>query len=810
MINDLRFALRKLGKSPGFAFVAILTLALGIGANTAIFSIIDNVLLQPPPFAQSDRIVALRCKQPAMSWAVVADFHEYLDWKEQTDLFSDVTVYNNFPTQVLVDDTGVRSLITPMVTANFLRTLRLTPTLGRDLTDADCTPTSAPVTLLSYALWRDQFHSDPGLIGRALKLGGKMVTVVGILPRDFKGVTPNERAVDALLPLPYTRETSGRGNHHLWVYARLQDGVSLQQAQLRMADVAQRLQKDRGITHGIVVFSLQEWNTQSVRPRLFALMGAVALVLLIACVNLANLQLVRITGRTAEISVKMAVGASRWRVARELLFESALIGIAGGVAGSALAFLTIKLAGNFITSQFSTYSTLVIGPAALAFSVGITLLAVALSSLVPAWRATASWQQFMRSVGRSAISTPQQRRLNNLFVVAQVGLTLLVLVCAGLLVRSMQQLLTQEKGFVTENISVFRVALPAATYGNDAHKRARFYHELVGRIREQPGVGSAANGDSIPLRTNSNGYFSVPGITWTKGQEPLADKLTVSPDFLKTFGIALLKGRDFDATLDRLPEKDGAFSASVIVNEAFAKKYFDGKDPVGLRIGADSDNANANPNFVWDVIVGVVSNARMVSIDREVNPAIYTCDQQSPGAVQYVAVRSMLDPATLLPALRTQLRASDPDLPLTQLTTMQGYVDGALAQRKVITWTIASAAAVALGLAMLGLYSVIAYTVNQQTREIGVRMAIGAEPQMIGHWVLRRGVTLVGLGVVLGLGGSFIVSNLLGSLIYGISAWDLVTYGVVVGTLITIALIACWLPAQRASKIDPIVALRSE
>lgn len=809
MLTDLRSALRKLAKSPGFVVTAVLTLALGIGANTAIFGLIQGALLTPPPFPHPEQLVALRCKQPAMTWPVVADFHEYLDWKEQTDLFADVMVYNGFVSQVLAEESGVRSVSTPAVSASFLRTLGLRPILGRDFSEADCTPGAAPVALLGHALWRSQFRGAPDVIGRTVKLGGRIVTIVGVLPENFVSVTPNERPMELLTPLTYTREANTRGSHHLWVYARLQPGLTVAQASARMNDVATRLQKDRDITHGIVTMSLHEWATQNLRPRLLALMGAVGLVMLIACVNLANLQLVRITGRTAEISIKMAIGADRWRIGRELLTESLLLGLVGGALGCGLAALTLEFAGAFLKGQFSSFAPLRVGPLAVAFSLGLTLLAIVLSSFVPAWRATASWNEFMRAIGRSSTASPQQRRLNNTFVVAQVGLTLLVLVSAGLLVRSMHRLLTQERGFTSENISVFRVALPPVRY-EDAAQRAQFYAQLLERIRALPGITSAASGDSVPLRSGSNGYFALPGVTWPRGQEPLADKLWISQDYLKTFGIALLKGRDFDPSLDRLPEPEKDFAAAVIVNEAFAKKYFGDQDPIGQRISASGRARNDTAEPIWDIVVGLVSNARVVSLDREVNPAIYIATHQTPFPAQYVAVRSTLDPAALLPQLRDQLRALDPELPLTQLTTMEGVVAGAVAQRKLITWTIGSAALVALALAMLGLYSVIAYTVAQQTREIGVRMAIGAEPPMIGRWVLSRGLKLVVVGIVLGLAGSFLVGQLLGSLVYGVSRWDPLTYGGVVLLLGTIALLACWLPARRAARVDPLVALRSE
>jgi len=805
----LRQAARKLAKSPGFTAIAILTLAVGIGANTAIFSIIESVLLTPPPFPQADRLVALRCKQPAMSWAVVADFHEYLDWKEQTDLFSDVMLYHGFGSQVLAEGPNVRSLAVHSATDNYLRTLGLRPVLGRDLTPADCAPGAAPVALLGHSVWKSQFNADPGIIGRGIKLGGRMVTVIGVLPAGFNAVTPNERTVDALLPLTVTRESAPRGNHTYWVIARLRDGIPLERARARMNDVAARLQAEHGHTHGIVTFSLAEWSTQWVRPRLFALMGSVALVLLIACVNLANLQLVRITGRTAEISIKMAIGASRGQVTRELLAESLLLGLAGGVLGTALAGGLLWFAEDFLKAQFSTFASLRPGGLALAFSAGVTLLAVALSSLVPAWRATSSFEQFMRAIGRSAIATPQQRRLNSLFIVAQVGLTLLVLVSAGLLVRSMHRLITQEKGFAVENIAIFRVALPQASYP-DATARQRFYDSLLGRLRALPGIESAAAGDSIPLRTNSNGYFSVPGIDWVKGQEPLADKLIVSPDYFRTFGISLLKGRDFDANLDRRPEGEGRFPVSLIVNESFARKYFGDKDPIGQRVAWNTDSANRDANYVWDVVVGVVADARMVSLDREVGPAMYAPHTQSSWGLNYFAVRTRLDPAALLPMFREQLRALDPGLPLTTVRPMQLYVDDLLAQRKLITWTIASAAVTSLLLAVLGLYSVVAYTVAQQTREIGMRMALGAAPGNIRDWVLKRGVVLVALGILAGGACSALVSRMLGSLIYDVSAWDPVTYAAVAGLLGLTALLACWLPAMRAARVDPLQALRAE
>lgn len=806
----MHHALRSLLKSPGFTAVAVLTLALGIGANTAIFGLVDGVLLTPPPFPQPDRIVGLRCRQPALDWPVVADFHEYLDWKEQTDVFSDVMVYNGFGSQVLVDDSGARSLNTPTVSANFLRTLGLHPLLGRDFTDADCVPNSNPVALLGYAVWNSQFYSDPAAIGRTVKLGGRAVTIIGVLPEGFASVTPGERPMDMLMPLTYTRETANRGSHHLWVYARMKDGVGLVQAQQRMNEVALRLQKERDISHGIVTLTLQDWSNQWVRSRLLMLMGAAALMLLIACVNISNLQLVRITGRTAEISVKMALGAGRGRIARELLLESLLAGLAGTVVGCALAVGTLALAGSFLKSQFATFAGLHVGWRALLFSGGISLLTVILSSLAPVWCATVSWGDSLRTLGRSATARPGQRRLNNLFIVAQVGLTMVALVGAGLLGRSMYRLLTQEKGFATENISVFRVALPDATYGKDAAKRLQFYSQLLERIQALPGISAATSGDNIPLRAGTNGTFSVPGINWVKGQVPVADKFIVSPQFFKTFGVPLLKGRNFDPSLDRLPGKPGPYPAAVIINESFARKYYGDKDPVGQRIASDNESANSHPDFVWDTVVGVVADARMVSLDREVGPAIFISTQQLPVSLQFVAVRSALDPAALLPVLREQLRSLDPALPLTQLKTMQVIFDETIAQRRLITWTIVGAAALALGLTMLGLYSVIAYTVAQQTREIGVRLAIGAQPGVISRWVLSHGLRLVLAGVLLGAAGSYGVAQLLGSLIYGVSAWDPLTYGAVATLLILVALLACWLPARRAARIDPLIALRAE
>lgn len=805
MPSNLRTVLRQLAKSLGFTFTAIVTLALGIGANTALFGLIQGVLLTPPPFPQPEQLVTLRCKQPAMSQAVVADFHEYLDWKERTDLFRDVMVYHGFASPVLTDEAGSRPLGAHLGSSNYLRTLGLLPALGRDLTDADCVPGAAPVAIISHRLWQQQFRGDPAVVGRSVRLGGRDVTIVGVLPAGFVSITPGERAVDALLPLDYTRESARRGQHHLSVYARLQPGITVAQAEARMNDHGRQLRERHNHTHGVVTVSLADWSTQAVRPRLLALLGSVALVLLIACVNLANLQLVRLTGRTAEISIKLAIGASRGRVARELLLESAVIGVAGGLLGTLFAALTLHFAEDFIRAQFNTFAPLRVGGPALAFAGGITLLAILGSSLVPAWRATDSFEGHLRAIGRSALATPQQRRLNNLFVVAQVALTLLVLVGAGLLGRSLHRLITQEWGFATEHVSIFRVALPGAIYPTSA-ERARFFDQLLARLRPLPGVESAAVGDSIPLRTSSNGYFALPDLAWTRGQEPLVDKLVVSPDFFRTFGIPLLKGRDFDATIDR-PAPDGRRPAgAVIINETFAKRYFGDRDPIGQPIGW---NLPASAHG-WDVIVGVVGDARMVSLDREVGPAMYASTTQAASPSLFVAVRSPLAPAALLPMVREQVRSLDAGIPVTAVRPMQAYVDDALAQRQLITWTIGAAALTALALAVLGLYSVIAGTVAQQTREIGVRMAIGAPPVQIRRWVLGRGLRLVAAGIVLGVGASFLVSRLLGTLVYGVPAWDPPTYAGVALLLTLTALLACWVPARRAARVDPLVALRAE
>ncbi len=809
MFPSLHRTVRTLLKSPGFTVTAILTLALALGANTAIFSLLQSTVLQAPPFPQPERLMSLRCKQPALPYAVVADFHEYLDWKEQTDLFSDVMIYNGLDDQVLNDGGTVTSLSVHQASANYLRTLGLRPALGRDLSEADTVPGAAPVALLSYAVWQSVGKADPAILGRAVALDGKMVTVVGVLPQSFVSVTPEEHPVEALLPLTATRESAPRGNHTYWVYARLRDGVTLRQAEQRIETVSKRLQQERDITHDIVLETLQERTTKSVRPRLYVLVAAVALVLLIACVNLANLQLVRLTGRAPEISIKMALGAGRGRIAGEILGESLLLGLAGGALGMLLADWALDLAGSFAREQFHAYAPLSLNTPVLLYTLGLTLLAVALSGILPAWRATSGWENFLRAVGRSATSTSGQRRLNSFFVVAQVGLTLLVLIGAGLLVRSLHRLDREEKGFRVDTIATFQLSLPKEHY-QDNTQRIQFFDQLLDRIQALPGVESAAAGNAVPLRLGSKIYFSLPGVTWPKGQAPLAGYLMVSPGYLKTFGLTLRKGRGFDPGLDHLPAQPGHFSRSIIINESFARKYFGTRDPVGQHIGCDDDKTLADPNYAWDTIVGVISDAHLTSLEEEVEPAIYYSCQQLVSPSQYIVVRSTLDPVVLLPMLRGQLHQLDPGLPLTQLETMQGVVDQSFAQRRTITWTIGAAAAVALALAMLGLYSVIATTVAQQTRDIGVRLALGAEPGAIGRWVLAKGLRLVAAGLFLGLAFSYVMARLLGTLLYGVSAWDPLTYLAVIGLMSGIALLACWLPARRATRVDPMVALRME
>ena len=799
MITDLRFALRKLAKSPGFAFVAILTLALGIGANTAIFSLLYGVLLQPLPFPHPDRLVTVRCVQPQTATPVVADFGEYLDWREQTDIFSDLAVYK-YEGAILGTDDKPRSLFGHVVSANYFQTLGVAPMLGHSFTVEDCTQNSAPVVLLSYALWQSQFAGATDIVGRVIRLAGKSATVVGVMPRSFSGAVAGETAADVFTPLKLTLETSPRGWHSLHVIGRLKPGVSREQAQRRMLDIAERLKLVNQSSHSLAVVDLQEWRAQFVRSRLMTLMGAVGLVLLIACVNLANLQLVRVTGRTAEISVRMAIGATRWHIARSVLVESALIGVAGGLLGTLLAAGALKFSSDFIRTQFPLMGELGLNPVVLLFSLGLTAVAIVLSALVPAWRATSSWASFMRSIGRSASTTPQQRRLNHAFIVAQVAVTLVLLVGAGLLLRSMQRLLAQDLGFATEQVLVFRVTLPEAAYPKPEDRRSYFLR-LTERLHSLPGVEAVTLGDSVPLNVSSNGGFLVKGIEWAKDKEPAAVKLSIGPEYFRTFGIRLVQGREFQPT-DRM----GAPGA-VIVNEAFVRKYLGAGNPLGREVsfnGSDTDSGK------WDQVVGVVADARIEGLDREATPTMYACYLQSWAFSAQFALRTPLDTSVMLNPVRDTVYALDHEVPVTRLNSMRVLIESAVAQRKVITWTIGVAAVVALALAVLGLYSIIAYTVAQQTREIGIRMALGAAPESVSRWVLRSGLQLVALGVAIGTVASVLLNRIMGSLLYGINAWDPVTYGAVIAVLAGTAVFACWLPARRAASVDPLVALRSE
>jgi putative ABC transport system permease protein len=798
-MHDFRYALRSLAKSRAFALTAVLTLALGIGANTAMFSVLYGVLLRPLPFNHPEQLVTVRCIQPNLDWPVVADYAEYLDWSQQTDLFSSLAVYQ-YENFILGTDEKPRSLFGQKISANYLATLGLSPLVGRGFTPDDCRPGAAPVAILSYSVWQSQFAGDPEVVGRVIRLAGKPTTVIGVMPRAFAGAIAGEREPEVLGPLQITLESSPRGWHYLQVFGRLQPGVSVVQAGHRMTEVAERLKIDNKSTHGVAVVDLQHWSTQWVRGRLATLMGAVGLVLLIACVNLANLSLVRVTGRTAEISVRMALGAGRWRIARTVLAENFLVGIGGGVLGCALAAVGLDFSSTFIKAQFPVMGDLGLNPTVLGFSLALTLLAATLSALVPAWRATAAWNVFMRSVGRGGSSTPQQRRLNHAFIVAQVAVTLLLLVGAGLLLRSLHRLLTQNLGFSTEQVLVFRVNLPDAAYPKPADRRA-FFERLGDQLHALPGVESVSLGDSIPLQVNSNGGFLVKGSVWKHGEEPIATKLSVGPDYFKTFGIRLLQGREF-ATSDR----DGAPHA-LIVNQAFVKKYLPEGNPLGREMSfEDSDTLPAQ----WDQVVGVVADAQIDGLDRQVTPAIYSCYLQSWCGSMQVALRTPLDAGAMLNPVRDVVYRLDKEVPITRLNPMRVLLENSVAQRRIVTWTIGVAAVVALALAVLGLYSIIAYTVAQQTREIGVRMALGAPPETVGRWVLRRGLQLVTLGIIVGVGASLALNQVIGAMLFGITPWDPVTYAAVIAILSSTAVLACWLPARRAARVDPMVALRAE
>ncbi|MEY2489645.1 MAG: hypothetical protein QOC70_1587 [Verrucomicrobiota bacterium] len=806
-MTDLRFAIRQLLKSPGFTLLAVLTLALGIGMNTAIFSLIHDLFLRGLPFSDPDRLVIIQAEakernleQLPMS---VPRFWHFRDGQ---------TVFSS-----LAADTGTGFIITGIgdpiqvnganQTANYIETLGVRPILGRLFLPEE--EMKADVALVSANFWRNRLNSDPQVIGRSVTLNGVPTTIVGVIPnppiawfgRDLEIITVKPFGFPGL-----TQERLMRGVSFLRVVGRLKPGVTIEQARAAMPSLQQGYRQDRpdnaDNSWSPVVKSAAEDATGDLRRPFQTLLAAVASVLLIACSNVANLLLVRFTGRRREIALRMALGASRQGVVRLFVFESILVSLIAGVVGTCLALWVVSVIEKLSANNLPLETGLQLNTSVLVFTLGVSLLTGLAMGMYPAWQSSrADLVEGLKDGGRAMTGSLGQQRFRRGLVAAQVGLSVVLLAGAALLIASFVRLSRQPSGFKPDKLWVGGIGLPPAQYP-DPEARARFVERMLGELKTTPGIESSSISDGVPLNgsNSSSPYARVDGNPLPLNQRPLGLTRSVSPGFLKTFNIPLLAGRDFE-------ERDGVDKPLVVlVSKSTAQRLFPNEDPIGKRIYFGTDNNTGLPAEV----VGVVGDVRSQRLDRANDVEFYRPWPQRSGAFMWVTVQTAVKPEAAAGMVRSALKRLDSGLPIIQPTTMNEIVDQSLGQRRLTMTLLGVFAGIALVLAMVGIYGAVAYTVEQRTGEIGVRMALGAQTADVLRLVVKQGMTPVIIGLGLGLAAALALGRLLTTQLYQVSANNPALLAATSVTLAVVALLACLIPARRASLVNPIEALRTE
>jgi putative ABC transport system permease protein len=800
--RDVRYGARMLVRTPGFTAVAVLTLALGIGANTAIFSVLNAVLLRALPYPEADRLVFLTEwseQVPQMSFSIA----NLKDVRDQNTVFESLVGYNGQNFVLTGEGSAPERVSGRQVTSPFLSVFRRQPVLGRGFRAEEDRPGAEGVAMLSEGFWERRFGRDPNVVGRRLLLNGEPFTVIGIVPRDLHG---SWKTVEVFTPLLRLEDRIGgennRGNHPgIYVVARLQPGVGEDAARTELKAIAARLAEQHPSSNArqsMTLESLHDSFVGDLRPALLLLAGAVVLVLLIACANVANLLLARAGNRAKEIAVRGALGAQRGRIVRQLLTESVLLAVCGGALGIVLAYAGVRGLVATLPANVPRADEIRVDGIVLGFTALLAVATGLLFGLAPAWRTSrADVQETLRESGRGTPG-PAHHRTRNALVVGQVSLALILLVGAGLLLRSFVRVMAADAGFRPEGVLTASVPLPDSRFP-DEKRRAAAVRQVVERLRGLPGVTAASA--ALPLLGGWQSSFRVEGRPDPlPGQAPSADITRATPGYFDAMGVPVREGRVFD-------ERDHADAPKVaIVDETFVREQFGGASPMGKRIRFGSDS----PDTPWMEIVGVVGHVKNYGVDEDSRVEVYLPFEQSPVFAAVLVVRAEGDPAALSGPMREALREVDPELPMYAVRTLEEIVSDRTAQRRLAVTLITVFAALALALAAVGIYGVMSYAVAQRTQEIGIRMALGAERREILRMVLRHGTLMAVSGVLLGLAAAFVLARLITSLLFQTSAADPPTFSLVPLLLIAVAVLACYVPARRATRVDPLVALRSQ
>jgi len=807
--QDLRYGVRTLWKSPGFTYVAVLALALGIGANTAIFSVVNTVLLRPLPYNAPERLVWLWETSPRNDIPKeVASYPNFNDWRQQNQNFEAVAAFSNTAPSLTGNDGEPERLPGAAVLGDFFTVLGIEPALGRKFLAEENEEGKHRVAILSHGLWQRRFGGDAGIVGRQIGVNGGQYTVVGVMPPNFKHPNPEaRRPVEMWLPLPVSEGMrNGRRGDFLSVIARLKPGVSIEQSRAEMTTIAARLEQQYPDTNdgwSVIVQPLHQRFTGDVRPALLMLLGAVGFLLLIACANVANLLLARSSTRLKEIAIRTALGAGRGRIVRQLLTESVVLSLLGGALGLLVAFWGIDALLALSPGNIPRLESVGIDRQVLLFTLGVSLVTGIVFGLAPALTVSnPNLNEMMKESGRSSSEGGRGRRLRNALAVAEIALSLVLLVGAGLLIKSFLRLQDVKPGFNPENLLAVELVLPATKYAENPQV-VNFYDQLLQQMAQQPGVQGATATSALPLGGGGDVFaFSVEGRTRASTERvPDAETRTISPDYFRTLQIPLRSGRLLD-------ERDNENAPrAVVVSESLARKYFPGEDPVGKRITFGDPQAS---DVIWLNVVGIVGDVHQSGLDEEPYAQVYRSYRQSPRRGLTVIVRTAGAPLGMLDVLRSQVRALDPQQPLYNARTAEQVLDESISRPRFNMLLVTILAAVAMILATVGIYGVISYMVTQRTHEIGIRMALGARPLDVFRMVLRQGLLIALLGVGGGLVASFALTRLLSSLLYDVRPTDLVTFASVSILLTAVVLLACYIPARRATRVDPMVALRYE
>ncbi|HEX8144123.1 MAG TPA: ABC transporter permease [Pyrinomonadaceae bacterium] len=814
--QDLRFGTRMLWKNPGFTAVSVLTLALGIGANSAIFSIVNAALLEPLPYPNSEGLVMVWGNFQRLNMnRLGVSAPEFFDYKSQNDVFSEVAAYQPLTFNLTQSDEPER-ISGARVSATLFTLLGTQPLAGRTLLEEEERPDRSRVAVLSQRLWQRRFNSDRALIGKSVALDGESYTVVGIMPQGFRFPLSEpydtERS-DVWVPIAFTpQELSDRGRYSFRMIARLRPGASLAQARAEMNTIGQRLEQEYPRTYRgpkgedggwhVTVTTLREEVVGNARVFLLILLGVVGFVLLIACANIANLWLARASTRRREVAIRTALGAGRARLVRQFLTESVMLALLGGGAGLLLAMWGVELLSAASPRGIPRLDEADLDIRVLGFTLGVSLLTGLLFGLVPALQSSrVELSESIKENSRSATTGYGWRRLRGLLVVSEVALALVLLIGAGLLLKSFGRLLAVDPGFNAENVLTMRMSLPPSRY-TGPQERVNFYGQLLEGVKALPGVEAASITTALPLSgVNFGGPFSIEGRPLDmSGKPPHAYVRTVAPDYFKVMGIAFIKGRDFGAV-----DTDKS-QPVVIINEAFARGFFNNGEAIGQRIKI---GAPGSPR-PWMLVAGVVRDVKSDGLDAEATPEMYMPYSQDIVSAMTLVIRTRSDPASSVAAVRHALQAVDKDQPVYNIRTMEQLLGESVAQRRLNMLMLGAFALLALLLATTGIFALMAYTVAQRTREIGIRMALGAQKSDILKLVFRQAMSLTVLGLCLGLAAAFALTRLMTSMLFGVSATDPQTFIGIALLLTVVSLVACYIPARRAMKVDPTIALRYE